>query len=356
MKKLKVELPNNSYEILIEDGLVNNIGTEILSVYGGDKIAIITDENVDTYYGEIVENSLKKSGYDTLKITLPPGEKNKSMDTVMDIYDRLLDFKLNRGNLIIALGGGVIGDLTGFCASTFLRGIPFIQIPTSLLAQVDSSVGGKVAIDLPRGKNLVGSFYHPRAVFIDPRVLLTLEKRYLNDGLGEVIKYGLIKDKSLFENLEDIENHEELMGKLGEIIYTCCDIKRAIVEADERDTGERMILNFGHTIGHGLEKLQNYEGLSHGEAVAVGMYTITLSSEKAGITAKGTSDKIKDMLVKYNLPYEVQGISKEMIMEATAMDKKNIGKSINLILIRNIGEAYIHKVSREEVARFFYRT
>lgn len=352
MRKLKVELPNNSYEILIEEGLINNVGAEVSKLYRGDKIAIITDGNVNKYYGDIVEDSLKESGYEILKIVLSPGEKNKSMDTVMEIYDRLLDFKLNRGNLMIALGGGVIGDLTGFCASTLLRGIPFIQIPTSLLAQVDSSVGGKVAIDLAKGKNLVGSFYHPKAVYIDPRVLATLDKRFLNDGLGEVIKYGLIKDKNLFEKLQSIKNHEELMSELGDIIYTCCDIKRVIVEADERDTGERMILNFGHTIGHAIEKLQNYEGLSHGEAVSVGMYEITSKSEEQGITLKGTSDKIKDILIKFNLPYSIEGLSKEKIIEATAIDKKNIGKNINLILLKDIGEAYIHKVSREEAEKF----
>ncbi|MDV2934331.1 3-dehydroquinate synthase, partial [Enterococcus faecalis] len=171
-------------------------------------------------------------------------------------------------DLIIALGGGVVGDLAGFVASTFLRGISFIQIPTSLLAQVDSSVGGKVAVDLERGKNLVGSFYHPELVLIDPNMLGTLPEKYFNDGLGEVIKYGCIKSKELFEKLEGFENKEDLKENIGEIIYECCNIKREVVEYDEKDLGERMILNFGHTLGHAIEQIYNYETYSHGEAVA----------------------------------------------------------------------------------------
>ncbi|MEG0453730.1 MAG: 3-dehydroquinate synthase family protein, partial [Coprobacillus sp.] len=202
-----------------------------------------TDKNVDKYYGNMLEKSLECEGYEVLKVVLEPGERSKSIECLMKLYDELLDFKINRGNLIIALGGGVIGDLTGFCASTFLRGIPFIQIPTSLLAQIDSSIGGKVAIDLPRGKNLIGSFYHPMAVYIDPLVLKTLDKRYINDGLGEVIKYGLIKDKDLYEKLKNMENYSKLFESFEDIIYRCCNIKREIVEYDEMDTGERMILN-----------------------------------------------------------------------------------------------------------------
>lgn len=352
MKSIEVKLPNNSYELLIHKGLIDDIGSHVLKVYTGDKIAIVTDENVDKFYGEIVEQSLKRQGYNTLKIVLKPGEKTKSMDQVLGLYDSLLDFGINRGNLIIALGGGVIGDLTGFCASTLLRGIPYIQIPTSLLAQIDSSIGGKVAIDLSKGKNLVGSFYHPKAVYIDPEVLGTLEKRFLSDGLGEVIKYALIKDRALFEELKEIDSYEELLKHIEDIIYKCCCIKKHVVEADERDTGERMILNFGHTIGHGIEKLQNYEGLSHGEAVSVGMHYITLNSENEGLTAEGTAKGIKELLKKFNLPYEVHDISKEDLIKALAMDKKNIGNTMNLILLKDIGESFIHKVTRDEIEKF----
>ena len=352
MKIIEVKLPNNNYELFIEKGLIGNIGSYVLKIYKGNKIAIVTDENVDKFYGHIVEESLKSQGFNTLKIVLKPGEKTKSMEQVLGLYDSLLEFGVNRGNLIIALGGGVIGDLTGFCSSTLLRGIPYIQIPTSLLAQIDSSIGGKVAIDLPRGKNLVGSFYHPKAVYIDPEVLSTLEKRFLNDGLGEVIKYALIKDRALFEELKEINSQEELLSHIEDIIYRCCCIKRDVVEADERDTGERMILNFGHTIGHGIEKLQNYEGLSHGEAVAIGMYQITANSEREGLTVCGISENIREMLKKFNLPHKVEGVKKEDLIEVLAMDKKNIGKTMNLILLKDIGEAFIHKVSGKEIEKF----
>ena len=305
MRKIQVKLPCNKYEILIENGLIQDIGDKIANIYTGDKIAIITDTNVDKFYGDVVNNALEEKGYDTLKVVLPAGEKSKSMDSLMVLYDKLLDFNLNRGNLIIALGGGVIGDLTGFCASTLLRGIPFVQIPTSLLAQIDSSIGGKVAVDLPRGKNLVGSFYHPKAVFIDPNVLQTLDRKFLNDGLGEAIKYGLIKDRELFEILSKINSYDELFENLEYIIYNCCDIKRSVVERDEKDTGERMLLNFGHTIGHAIEKIQNYEGYSHGEAVSIGMYCIAKRCEDMGFCPEGVSESIKEVLIKFNLPYDI---------------------------------------------------
>jgi len=352
MRKLEVNIPNNEYEILIEDGLINSIGLEVSKVYHGEKIVIVTDENVDKHYGDIVEESLKCEGYNTLKIVLPPGEKSKSMESLMNLYDELLDFKINRGHLIIALGGGVIGDLTGFCASTLLRGIPFIQIPTSLLAQIDSSIGGKVAIDLPRGKNLVGSFYHPKAVYIDPQVLKTLNRRYVNDGLGEAIKYGLIKDKELYDTLKNMESYTKLFESFEDIIYRCCDIKREIVEKDEKDTGERMILNFGHTIGHAIEKIHNFDKFSHGEAVSIGMYNIAAKCEENGICPNGTADSIKGTLIKYHLPYEVQDIKRESLIEIIGVDKKNVGKDINLILLKDIGEGFIKKVPRTEITKF----
>ena len=352
MRKIQVKLPCNKYEILIKNGLIQEIGEKISNIYTGDKIAIITDTNVDKFYGDVVNNALEEKGYDTLKVVLPAGEKSKSMDSLMVLYDKLLDFNLNRGNLIIALGGGVIGDLTGFCASTLLRGIPFVQVPTSLLAQIDSSIGGKVAVDLPRGKNLVGSFYHPKAVFIDPNVLQTLDRKFLNDGLGEAIKYGLIKDRELFEILSKINSYDELFENLEYIIYNCCDIKRSVVERDEKDTGERMLLNFGHTIGHAIEKIQNYEGYSHGEAVSIGMYCIAKRCEDMGFCPEGVSESIKEVLIKFNLPYDIGEIEKDKIVEAIGVDKKNIGKSMNLILIKDIGESFIHKISREDIVNF----
>ena len=352
MKNIDIQLSGGSYNIIIDHGLIKEIGSAISKIYNGDKIAIITDDNVNKYYGDIVEKSLRAKGYNTLKIVIPPGEKSKSVESLLKLYSDLLEFKINRGNLIVALGGGVVGDLTGFCASTLLRGIPFIQIPTSLLAQIDSSIGGKVAVDLPQGKNLIGSFYHPKAVYIDPEVLNTLDKKFINDGLGEVIKYGLIKDINLFSRLEEIKGYKELMESMDYIIYTCCNIKKEVVQRDEKDTGERMILNFGHTIGHAIEKLQNYTGLSHGEAVAVGMYKITVKSEELGISKAGLSERIKNLLIKFNLPYEDDNFAKNELLEAITFDKKNINKNINLVLLKDIGESFIKNVPIDEIKKY----
>ena len=228
--------------------------------------------------------------------------------------------KLSRSDLLIALGGGVIGDLAGFAASSYLRGIPFVQIPTSLLAQVDSSVGGKVAVDLPQGKNLVGAFYHPKLVLIDPQVLRTLPPHFIMDGMGEVIKYGCIKDAALFHTLKEYGSFEALADILPEIIFRCVDIKRQVVEADQFDTGERMLLNFGHTLAHTIEQYFHYERESHGEAVGIGMYQITKLSEEKGLC---------------HLPMSA-------LTDAISLDKKNLNNHLNLVLLHQIGDSYVY--------------
>lgn len=352
MQRLDIELPQNSYPIYIENNLIDNIGEKIREIYKGKKVAVITDENVNKYYGQLVEDNLKKSDYEVKKIVLKPGEKTKSIKELINLYDSLLDFGITRGDLIVTLGGGVIGDLGGFAAATLLRGISFIQVPTSLLAQIDSSIGGKVAVDLPRGKNLVGNFYHPKAVFIDPKLLKTLDKRFLYDGMAEVIKYGAIRDKKLFDVLSKLEDEEDLFNNIEYIIYTCCNIKKKVVENDEKDTGERMILNYGHTIGHAVEKYFNFEKYTHGEAVAIGMYLITKKSEELGITKKGTSDVIKEILIKYNLPYKEDMLQTEAVLKTISVDKKSKGDYISLILLQEIGNVLIKKVHKKEVQNF----
>ena len=344
--ELKVDLGERSYPILIEKGLLNRLGTEIKKVYTGKKIFVLTDHNVNRYYGKKVVKELEDLEYEVKLLSLTPGEATKSFYTLPTVYNELLDFRLTRSDLIITLGGGVIGDLGGFVASTFLRGVDFIQIPTSLLAQVDSSVGGKVAVDLEKGKNLVGSFYQPKAVFIDPEVLNTLEDKFFIDGMAEVIKYGCIKDKALFEFLLGLKSKSETINSIDKIIHRCCYIKSKVVENDEKDTGERMLLNFGHTLGHAIEQYYNYTTYSHGEAVAIGMYEITKISEAKGISKVGTAELIKDILVQYGLPYEMD-IKIEDILVGIKVDKKNLGKSLNLILLKNIGESKIYKTTEE---------
>lgn len=341
---LSIDLIYSSYEIVIQKGIINTLAHEIKNLFKGKKIFIITDKNVDKFYGNLVLRNLTNSGYDVKKMVLKPGEETKNFLTLPLVYDELLNFRFTRSDLIITLGGGVIGDLGGFIASTYLRGVAFVQCPTTLLAQVDSSVGGKVGVDLDKGKNLVGSFYHPKKVVIDPEVLNTLSDRVFNDGMAEVIKYGCIKDKDFFGNLINYSNKKEVVHNIEYIIHNCCKIKKEIVEKDEKDMGERMLLNFGHTIGHAIEQYFNYTKYTHGEAVAIGMYEITKLSEELGITKVGTKDIIKDILIKYELPYELTIDINELI-ETMKLDKKNLKNNINLIFLKEIGESFIYKTT-----------
>lgn len=347
MRTLKVNLKENSYDIVIKKDLKDSFGYFIKNIFKGNKVSIITDDNLKDIYGDFVKKNIEAEGFLVDIISIKPGEKSKSFSTLPYIYNKLLDFNLTRSDLIVALGGGVVGDIAGFVASTFLRGISFVQIPTSLLAQVDSSVGGKVAVDLDRGKNLIGSFYHPKLVLIDPNMLGTLPEKYFNEGLGEVIKYGCIKSKKLFERLESFENKEDLKENIGDIIYECCNIKREVVEGDEKDLGERMILNFGHTLGHAIEQIYNYETYSHGEAVAMGMNMISKIAEDKLLTKKGTADRIEALLSKYGLNKSIKIRNKEAIKEAIKLDKKNLKGNLNVILLKDIGDSYIYSTDIE---------
>ena len=345
MEDLVVNLGERSYPIIIKKGLIDETGIEIKKVFKGKKIFILSDKNVASYYGDKVKECLIKEGYNVRLMALEPGEVTKSFSMLPSVYNELLDFKLTRSDLIITLGGGVIGDLGGFVASTFLRGVAFVQMPTSLLAQVDSSVGGKVAVDLEKGKNLVGSFYHPKLVLIDPNVLKTLSDRFFKDGMAEVIKYGCIKDREFFYFLKDLKTKEEVMNNIEKIIHTCCDIKRCVVENDEKDTGERMLLNFGHTLGHAVETYYNYSKFTHGEAVAIGMYEISKIAEAKGLTESGVAEDIKEILIQYGLPYEAPIKESSDILDTISLDKKNIDNVLKVVLIKTMGEAYLEKTT-----------
>lgn len=345
MSRLMVNLGDKSYPIYIENNIIRNAKVYIKEVFHGKRVMIVSDDNVFPLYGDALLDSLNET-YECHHLVLPHGEATKSFDSLPTIYSAMLKAKITRSDLVIALGGGVIGDLAGFAAASFLRGIKLIQIPTSLLAQVDSSVGGKVAVDLPEGKNLVGAFYQPSMVLIDPTVLDTLPKRFINDGMGEVIKYGCIKDASLFELLENYSSFEDLKDVLPSIIERCVDIKRMVVEKDQFDTGERMLLNFGHTLAHTIEQRCNYERESHGEAVAIGMYQLSLMAEEKGLTVAGTSERILRLLKTYGLPYEC-GFTLGELTEAITLDKKNLDSKLNLILLKGIGDSYIHPANIE---------
>lgn len=347
MEDLVVDLGERSYPIKIRKGLLDEVNIEIKKVFNGKKVFILTDKNVGSHYGDRVKNSLINEGYDVRLMALEPGEETKSFNTLPSVYNELLDFKLTRSDIIITLGGGVVGDLGGFVASTFLRGVAFVQIPTSILAQVDSSVGGKVAVDLDRGKNLVGSFYHPKLVLIDPDVLETLDDRFYRDGMAEVIKYGCIKDREFFYFLKTLKTKTEVMNNIEKIIHTCCYIKKCVVENDERDTGERMLLNFGHTLGHAIEAYYDFKKFSHGEAVAIGMYEISRISEEKGMTEKGVSEDIKEILIQYGLPYEVYIEESSKIIETISLDKKNIDNVLKVVLLESIGKSFLEKTNVE---------
>lgn len=345
MKKLCVKTPSNEYDIIVGKGILNDADKLIFEISNPSKIMIVTDENVDKLYGDKVETILSGRA-DVKKVTLPAGETTKSLEYLKKLYDEAFDFNMTRKDLIVALGGGVIGDLAGFCASTLFRGVDVVQIPTTLLSQVDSSVGGKTAIDVPQGKNLVGTFYQPKRVIIDTDTLKTLPDKEFFGGLSEVIKYGAIWSEELFSELEQAEGRCALMEKIDDLVYTCCDIKRQVVEIDEHDTGLRMILNFGHTAGHIVEKAYNYTGYIHGEAVAFGMIVASRIGENVGITEKGTADRIEKIIEKYNLPTRINIDEREF--SHIALDKKASGKEISIILLEKIGKYKIEKMSVEK--------
>ena len=351
MPKITVDLGEKSYNIEIASGLWSDMGQKIRKLSGADKAAIITDTTVDKLYGKQLESQLQAAGFAPKRIVFPAGEKHKTMGTLAAVYAKMADFGLTRKDLVVTLGGGVVGDLGGFAAATFLRGIDFIQVPTTLLAQIDSSVGGKVAVDLPAGKNLVGSFYQPQGVLIDPELLNSLPARYLHDGLAEVIKCGAFGNEELFCRLEGYKDTCEMLQNVNYIIATCCRLKAKVVAEDERDTGARMVLNFGHTIGHAVEKYFNYEKYTHGEAVAIGMVRMTRQTEALGLTAKGTAARLEKLLSGYALPTDVE-IPTQSIIAIVAMDKKKRGDSLTIVTIPAIGASKLIKIPFGDLAKY----
>lgn len=346
MKKLNVKSVR-SYEIHIGRGIIEKCGEIIKPLARGGKAMIISDTNVFPIYGEIVSKSLKDSGFEVYSHIFPAGEKSKRLSTIAQMYDSLADNGFSRRDFIVALGGGVTGDMAGFAAATYQRGIDFVQIPTSLLSQVDSSVGSKTGVDIEQGKNLVGAFWSPSVVIIDPNTLSTLTPEFFADGMAEVIKYGCIKSLPLFEKLEN-ENAADI---IEDIIYDCVSIKRDVVERDEHEAGERMLLNFGHTLGHSIEKAYGYTGITHGQAVGIGMVLITKACESAGITEPETTDRIRNLLKKYSLPIS-DPTSLKTITDGALGDKKASGDSINVVVLNKIGDSFTKKLKKAELYDF----
>ena len=350
-KIIRVEAKNVDYPVYIEKALRFRWASIIKSHLRGHMVAVISDENVAPLYGAFLIDELAKLGINATIYVIKAGETSKSITNYELLSTRLIEDHITRQDLIVALGGGVVGDLTGFVASTLLRGIDFIQLPTSLLAQIDSSVGGKVAINLPVGKNLLGSFYHPKAVLIDPEVLKTLDKRVVSDGMAEVIKYACIMDAELF-SLLDSYDLDSLPDAYEAIIARCCQIKADIVGIDEKESGQRMLLNFGHTLGHVIENYYNYSSYTHGEAVGLGMLMIIQLGESLGITKLGCTQQVKLLMARYNLPTHYPLMDKDKVEQIIKHDKKSLGKYINAIFIDKIGTSFIKPTKIDVLLNF----
>ena len=348
MKTLAVNT-SRPYEIQIERGALDRAGELCAKALPrARKLAVITDSNVERLYLVRTGESLRKAGFQVECFTIPAGESSKNAQQLVRLWEQLMAFGMTRTDAVVALGGGVVGDLAGFVAATLLRGVDFVQIPTTLLAQVDSSVGGKVAIDLQAGKNLAGAFWQPSLVIIDPDCLNTLPDRTFSDGMAEVIKYGCILDEALFELLDRCGGRAGVMEHIEEVVYTCCDLKRRVVVEDERDTGARQLLNFGHTIGHAFELAGHYETWTHGQGVAAGMNWAAQLGVALGVTPPGAVERIQEILEKYDLPLDIP-CPWDTMTRAVGLDKKRTGDSIYLIVLEQLGKAVRRKMTRDEL-------
>lgn len=358
MNELVMELPgvDRRYPIVIESGCLSRIAPDLIPKYQGRRSVIITDTNVGPLYADALRDELRSGGVESHVIEIPAGEPNKTPDTVVSLLSQLVNLGMDRSDLVIALGGGVVGDTAGFTASIYLRGIPLIQIPTSLLAQVDSSVGGKTGVNLPEGKNLTGTFYHPHAVYVDPDVLKTLPETYFIDGFAEVIKHACIQSATLYDTLAGFSSIGEVRGSdnLENIIYRNCAIKKRVVTQDEREGGIRRILNFGHTLGHVVENYFGYDTYSHGQGVAIGMAAMARIGEALELTEPGVCDEITQMLTTFGLPVDFPDMEPDEVLSILRRDKKAYQGQIHAVFLRQIGRAMIETVEPDTLIRHLY--
>lgn len=332
-----------TYEVLIGSGLLQKAGEAVKKVISPCKAAIVTDSTVVHLYEETVRKSLTEAGFSVCTFVFPTGEASKNIHTLSHLLEFLAKEEMTRTDMIVALGGGVTGDLAGFGAAVYLRGISFVQIPTTFLAAIDSSVGGKAAVDLEAGKNLAGAFYQPKLVLCDTDVLQTLPEVVFADGIAEALKYGVLGDAALFEKIAGGDFRQDL----EEIIETCVSMKRDVVEEDEFDTGKRQLLNLGHTFGHAIEQKSHFQ-MTHGHAVAIGMHLIAKAAEAKGIAEKGTAAAIAKALEQNQLPKETT-FSPAEVAEGTLRDKKRRGGTISFVFPKKIGDCEIVKIPVEEV-------
>jgi 3-dehydroquinate synthase len=347
MRSMKVNLDKKSsasYEIRIGYKIIDRMVLIIAKNHKAGRYVLITDNSVGSIYAKQMMDSLKDVGLNTNRIDFPAGESSKNINTVLDIVGKLLELGADRSTILIALGGGVVGDMVGFIASIYMRGISYIQIPTTLIGQVDSSIGGKTAIDLPHGKNLLGTFHQPRSVFADLIFLETLPEKEFNNGLAEIIKYGIIDDEKMFRLLEDnidaVKSRDPVL--LLKLVETCCHIKKSIVEIDEKEQGLRRLLNFGHTLGHAIEAVSKYT-ISHGEGVALGMIAAARISEKKKYLDTAQLNRIEEIILMTGLPGKIpQKFSADDIISRLAMDKKKKDDVVHFVLLKKIGMPFVN--------------
>jgi len=352
LHEFQVRLEERSYPIIIASNVLAKTGDLIRSVTGAARVMLVSNPTVFRFYGPVVIDALQSSGFEVVVALMPDGEEYKNMEEAAKILDRAVKVQLERSSVLVALGGGVVGDLAGFVASIYQRGIDFIQIPTTLLAQVDSSVGGKVAVNHPGGKNLIGSFHQPCMVIIDSRTLATLEDREYFSGLGEVVKYGIIYDEDFFsfieENAVKIRNKDEAC--IEKLIYQSCKIKSGIVEQDEKEMGIRSILNLGHTFGHSIEKLGNFSEYRHGEAVVMGTMAAAFLSLDIGLITMEQLQRIIDLYKKLGLSIQFPAFDPNNVYQGMLNDKKVLNKKLRLVLPKGIGNyAIVEDTSKEQV-------
>jgi 3-dehydroquinate synthase len=346
LETVKVGLGERSYNILLGQNILDEIGRVCRDLRTGNKVAIVSNKVIGAFYLEPVKAALSEAGFFVYTIEIPDGEEYKSLETLKSIYDRLIEFGFERSSLLLALGGGVVGDITGFAAATYLRGVPFVQVPTTLLGQVDSSVGGKTGVNHEKGKNLIGAFYQPCMVLIDTATLDTLPEREYLSGLAEVVKYGVVLDGAFFSFLA--ENAANLLrrdkGCLQKAIKRSCEIKASVVNKDEKETGVRAVLNYGHTIGHAVETLTCYTKYNHGEAVAIGMAQAAKFSEAMGFCSHTEGERILALLESLQLPVALPEFSSSDYIEAILHDKKMRDGGINFVFNKGLGDFQISRV------------
>ncbi|MDY4697418.1 3-dehydroquinate synthase [Selenomonas montiformis] len=353
MRKVKVDLGEKSYHIVIGSGLGEELQRFIAAADFSRKALLVTDSNVGPLYGQQIKSLLQEAGLCVELAEIPAGERSKCLAVAESLYTKAIELGLDRRSPIFALGGGVVGDLTGFVAATYMRGVPFIQLPTSLLAQVDSSVGGKVAVNHALGKNLIGSFYQPKAVFMDLSLMRTLPKREIATGMGEIIKYGVIYDPDFFSFLE--QNRQAVLNlepdAATHMIARSCEIKADVVSQDEQEAGLRRILNFGHTMAHAIERETGYVRYNHGEAVAIGMIGAADISCRMGLISESVKQRLIDLVERMHLPLLADGCDVDAMYHDIFHDKKTVGGKVNWVLMTGIGSVICRDDVPEDVVR-----